>query len=266
MTRCEQNKFRIKSTSISLFSQVYFIVCTDDERHVRLQWPAALRPRTHFMSGNSREVDMALLTLVDHAVISTGSFGWWAAYLRGASGSFRDWSSYLPSEPTRPLADRLWHSTCSHPPVESAALVGPHLTSDLAMRRSSLAQNETGSTFYYASAAQSGTLYHKLYFARAHDYFPPSWIGLTDATVIALNKEATPPDATLVERVRASVSGSRRAAVHSRETGGSEDTATGDAFNGSGALRMPAVSPADLLLSTSLPISLILIANRTHNY
>ena len=241
---------------------MYFIVCSDDQRHVSLQWPAALRSRTHFVSGNSREVDMALLTLVDHAVISTGSFGWWAAYLRGASGSFRDWRSYLPSAHTRPLADRPWHSTCSHPPVEAAALVGPHLTSDIARSRLSLAHNETGSTFYYASAAQSGTLYHKLYFAQARDYFPPSWIGLTDATVEALIKEATPPDATLVERVRASVSGPGKAAVYSRgaEAGGSEDPATGDTFNGGGALR------AELLLSTSLPISLILLANRTHNY
>ena len=210
---------------------------------------------------------MALLSLVDHSVISTGSFGWWAAYLRGASGSFRDWRSYLSSEPNTPLA-RPWHSTCSYPPLETAALAGPHLNSELARRQLLLAYNETGSTFYYASAAQSGTLYHKLYFEQAHDYFPPSWIGLTDATISALNREATPPDATLVDRVRTSVSGSGAAVAHSggSVSGWSEDPAAGNALNGGGALLKPSVSQANLLYSTSLPISLILIANRTHNF
>lgn len=260
---------------------MYFIVCSDDQHHVRVTWPADLRSRTHFVSGNAREVDMALLTLVDHAVISTGSFGWWAAYLRGASGSFRDWSEYLPSGPARPLSPegRPWHSTCTHPPLESAALLSPQLRpetnpnpnhkADLtaARRRIALLYNEAGSTFYYASAAESGTLYHKLYFAHAHDYFPPAWIGLTDAMVSALDSAALPPDQTLVDRVRASVSGAQRAA-HSPDAVGSgpaEDAAAeGVANAGVGPLiRDNVTSRANLLLRTSLPISVILLANRT---
>lgn len=56
------------------------------------------------MSGtSSREVDMAVLTLCDHTVISAGSFGWWAAYLRGAAGNFRSPLSSVVRTPPPPL-------------------------------------------------------------------------------------------------------------------------------------------------------------------
>ena len=78
-------------------------MCSDDPAWVQANWPSELRDRTAFVSGtSSREVDMAVLTLCDHTVISAGSFGWWAAYLRGSAGNFRSpLSSVVHKPPTQ---------------------------------------------------------------------------------------------------------------------------------------------------------------------
>ncbi|XP_052280959.1 galactoside alpha-(1,2)-fucosyltransferase 1-like [Dreissena polymorpha] len=38
-----------------------------------------------FLEGNSDAVDMAVLSLCDHTIVSTGTFGWWAAWLAGGT-------------------------------------------------------------------------------------------------------------------------------------------------------------------------------------
>ena len=78
-------------------------MCSDDPGWVRANWPSELQDRTVFVTGtSSREVDMAVLTLCDHTVISAGSFGWWAAYLRGSAGNFRSpLSSVVQKPPTQ---------------------------------------------------------------------------------------------------------------------------------------------------------------------
>lgn len=70
-------------------AQVYMLLCTDDPKWALAEWPPELWPRTFLVRGSSaREVDMSALAMLDHTVVSAGSFGWWAAYLREAS--FRD--------------------------------------------------------------------------------------------------------------------------------------------------------------------------------
>ncbi|XP_033726804.1 galactoside 2-alpha-L-fucosyltransferase 1-like [Pecten maximus] len=44
-----------------------------------------------YMFGNSRGVDLCILTLCDHVITSVGTFGWWAAFLNnGTKTYFRD--------------------------------------------------------------------------------------------------------------------------------------------------------------------------------
>ena len=60
-----------------------FVYCSDDMDWVEDNFKNVTdRYNMVFMdSGNSWAVDMAILTQCDHSIISTGTYGWWAAYL-----------------------------------------------------------------------------------------------------------------------------------------------------------------------------------------
>ncbi|CAI2299710.1 unnamed protein product [Caenorhabditis sp. 36 PRJEB53466] len=64
----------------SLYESVAFIICSDDvawaRRHLKLPKETA-----HFYCPGPREVDMAILASCDSVILSTGTFGWWSAYL-----------------------------------------------------------------------------------------------------------------------------------------------------------------------------------------
>uniref|UniRef100_A0A8R1E5V0 L-Fucosyltransferase n=1 Tax=Caenorhabditis japonica TaxID=281687 RepID=A0A8R1E5V0_CAEJA len=64
----------------SLPFQVAFIICSDDiawaRRNLKLGKEIA-----HYFCPGPREVDMAILASCDSIIISTGTFGWWSAYL-----------------------------------------------------------------------------------------------------------------------------------------------------------------------------------------
>ena len=51
------------------------------------------RENIQFMEGNSPAVDMALLSLMDHLVLTVGTFGWWGGYLSDAGDIYyyRNW-------------------------------------------------------------------------------------------------------------------------------------------------------------------------------
>ncbi|XP_071092254.1 galactoside alpha-(1,2)-fucosyltransferase 2-like isoform X1 [Haliotis cracherodii] len=65
----------------SKFKNVSFIVVSDDitwcDENIKGEDVHILR------KNNSPEVDMAILTLCNHTVITSGSFGWWSAWLAG---------------------------------------------------------------------------------------------------------------------------------------------------------------------------------------
>lgn len=60
------------------YGKVLFVVCSDSKL-----WPFLNIPHndTVFISGQKPELDMAILSLCDHSIITVGSFGWWSAWL-----------------------------------------------------------------------------------------------------------------------------------------------------------------------------------------
>ncbi|XP_064609232.1 galactoside 2-alpha-L-fucosyltransferase SEC1-like [Liolophura sinensis] len=60
------------------YGKVLFVVCSDSKL-----WPFLHIPHndTVFISGQMPELDMAILSLCDHSIITVGSFGWWSAWL-----------------------------------------------------------------------------------------------------------------------------------------------------------------------------------------
>ncbi|ELT90231.1 hypothetical protein CAPTEDRAFT_65241, partial [Capitella teleta] len=71
------------------FSHIQFVVCSDD-----ISWVEANVKGEHVVYSRSRSdvVDLAILSLCDHMIVSVGSFGWWAAYLaNGITVYYKDW-------------------------------------------------------------------------------------------------------------------------------------------------------------------------------
>ncbi|CAH1779289.1 unnamed protein product [Owenia fusiformis] len=84
------------------FSNVKFIVCTDDptwwEENMNLT-------NTVISKGKEPVEDLAILSKCDHAIISTGTFGWWAAFLaNGITIYYNNWP-----RPNSPLASQVDH-------------------------------------------------------------------------------------------------------------------------------------------------------------
>lgn len=81
-----QNMFR------ALYKHILFVVCSDD-----IGWCNAnlQNENTYFVTGNSPEVDMAVLSSCNHTITSVGSFSWWSAWLSSGIVTY-----YFP--PARP--------------------------------------------------------------------------------------------------------------------------------------------------------------------
>ena len=64
-----------------------FVYCSDGIKWVKtnLRNVTANYNMVFMDTRNSWAVDMAILTLCDHSVVSSGTFGWWAAYLTGGT-------------------------------------------------------------------------------------------------------------------------------------------------------------------------------------
>jgi len=64
-----------------------FVYCSDGMEWVEENFQnVTAKYNILFMdSGNNWAVDMAILTLCDHSIISVGTFGWWSAYLTGGT-------------------------------------------------------------------------------------------------------------------------------------------------------------------------------------
>jgi len=66
---------------------VVFIVCTNDIKWARENLS---QDRLMFSVGNSAGLDLAILSLCDHLIVSVGSFGWWAAWLSNGTSIYYD--------------------------------------------------------------------------------------------------------------------------------------------------------------------------------
>lgn len=62
--------------------KLLFLVRSDDQQWVQLYFP---RPKSPFIISDSKSniMDLAILTLCDHIIMTVGTFGWWAGYLSG---------------------------------------------------------------------------------------------------------------------------------------------------------------------------------------
>ncbi|XP_048761959.1 galactoside alpha-(1,2)-fucosyltransferase 2-like isoform X2 [Ostrea edulis] len=73
----------------SNYSSPIYILCSND-----LAWSKANIPQTktvEFISGNSAEVDMALMASCDHVISSVGSFSWWTGWLNNGTLTYYKW-------------------------------------------------------------------------------------------------------------------------------------------------------------------------------
>ena len=88
----DRGKWKEKGTeyiqkAISFYQQLYkkllFVVCSDDISTAREILPRNISIIYSEKFGDKPWVDMAVLTLCDHSIISVGTFGWWAGWLTG---------------------------------------------------------------------------------------------------------------------------------------------------------------------------------------
>ncbi|CAI4226146.1 unnamed protein product [Auanema sp. JU1783] len=59
----------------------FFVICSDDMKWARKTFTKKEFGPIYFCPGEWREVDMAVLSMSDWIIQSTGTFGWWASYL-----------------------------------------------------------------------------------------------------------------------------------------------------------------------------------------
>lgn len=66
-----------------MYNRIVFIICSDDlfwvEQNVKSEFPVVYSDNYHAV------VDLAILSLCDHVIMTVGSFGWWGAYLAGGT-------------------------------------------------------------------------------------------------------------------------------------------------------------------------------------
>ncbi|KAH3836831.1 galactoside 2-alpha-L-fucosyltransferase SEC1-like [Dreissena polymorpha] len=63
---------------------IIFVFCSDDIRWVKRNFSNFTdKWKMAFVEDNPAAVDMAVLSLCDHTIVTTGSYGWWAAWLAG---------------------------------------------------------------------------------------------------------------------------------------------------------------------------------------
>ncbi|XP_060080494.1 galactoside alpha-(1,2)-fucosyltransferase 2-like [Ylistrum balloti] len=84
-----------KQYFLSRYSKVLFIVATNPVVEAR-QWCIAnvingTGKSVFSGANNDRYVDMALLSMTDHVIISTGTYGWWGAFLNKGTVIHYDW-------------------------------------------------------------------------------------------------------------------------------------------------------------------------------
>ncbi|OQV11546.1 putative Galactoside 2-alpha-L-fucosyltransferase 2 [Hypsibius exemplaris] len=74
----------VQNLSITYRPAVVFVVSNDQPYCQGLLEGSFVFSNVVFVDGNSPAADMALLTLMDHLILTVGSFSWWSAYLSDA--------------------------------------------------------------------------------------------------------------------------------------------------------------------------------------
>ena len=74
------------------FPKIVFIVCSDD-----ITWCKQTMKGDNIIFSNTNDagVDLAILSLCDHSIVTVGSFGWWAGWLANGTTIYYDnWPAY----------------------------------------------------------------------------------------------------------------------------------------------------------------------------
>ncbi|KAL3877170.1 hypothetical protein ACJMK2_034917 [Sinanodonta woodiana] len=75
----------------SKYKNPVFVVCGDDGTWARNAVPSNY-DAVFLKKSSTPDIDMAILSMCDHIIISLGSYGWWAAYLnRGEVVYYKNW-------------------------------------------------------------------------------------------------------------------------------------------------------------------------------
>jgi Glycosyl transferase family 11 len=72
------NRLRVK------YRQAIFLVASDDPQYCKKLFRHNIKTDVFVLEKFPPEVHMAVLSLAEHIIISTGSFGWWTAYISNA--------------------------------------------------------------------------------------------------------------------------------------------------------------------------------------
>ncbi|OQV13298.1 putative Galactoside 2-alpha-L-fucosyltransferase 1 [Hypsibius exemplaris] len=77
-----------------LYQPAVFLVLSNDP--VYCKRVLGKRKNVLFIDGNPAEVDMAILSLMDHLILTVGTFGWWGAFLSDAQDVYyyKNWPTY----------------------------------------------------------------------------------------------------------------------------------------------------------------------------
>ncbi|XP_064609556.1 galactoside alpha-(1,2)-fucosyltransferase 2-like [Liolophura sinensis] len=78
--------FRAVDNFRSKYRSVMFIVCSNDMGWTKEKLPHQV---STFITGQEAEVDMAILSLCNHTVMTVGSYGWWSAFLTGGTTTYQ---------------------------------------------------------------------------------------------------------------------------------------------------------------------------------
>lgn len=62
-------------------TEIQFVVATDDKNWTLSNKPKFHAPSLIYVTDKSTEIDLAILALCDGMIVSTGSFGWWGAWI-----------------------------------------------------------------------------------------------------------------------------------------------------------------------------------------
>lgn len=71
---------RAKEFFVKKYSKVNFVVVTDDKR-----WCRKKMRKTAISPFRDRGIDLAIMSQCNHSVITSGTFGWWGAWLAGGT-------------------------------------------------------------------------------------------------------------------------------------------------------------------------------------
>lgn len=70
----------------SMYTNVFFVVISDDMLWTKKNMPGNIKVK--YIENNPPEIDLAIITMCDHFIMTVGTFGWWAGWLIGGNVTY----------------------------------------------------------------------------------------------------------------------------------------------------------------------------------